>query len=77
MAAFISKFSTERLVMSLLADVSEIPSSKLVEILTNEVTKYLPDGWQDVDNSSEAINRIYQKLEQGLVFTISENQMSS
>ncbi len=60
MAAFISKFSTERLVMSLLADVSEIPSSKLVEILTNEVTKYLPDGWQDVDNSSEAINRIYQ-----------------
>lgn len=69
-------FETERLIIQSwkfqitdLSDESDF-AKKVIKILTPAVTKNLPDGWQNVDSTTKAINWIKNRSEESSFLTV-------
>jgi [ribosomal protein S5]-alanine N-acetyltransferase len=69
-------FETERLkVQSWKNQITEPPNEqdfakKVVKILTTNVTKNLPDGWQNIDSTTKANNWIKNRSEESSFLTV-------
>jgi RimJ/RimL family protein N-acetyltransferase len=70
------RYKTERLLVEnwkeqISTSISELDfAKKIVNILTDEVTKTLPNGWQGIDTVERAIAWFKKRIEESAVFTI-------
>ena len=70
------RYKTERLLVEnwreqISTSISELDfAKKIVNILTDEVIKTLPNGWQGIDTVERAIAWFKKRIEESAVFTI-------
>ncbi len=65
-------FNTNRLIIEQYIEdgVRENTAQQTIHILSSEVTKYLPDGWQNINSVSDAEGWLKERIEESIVLLI-------
>ena len=67
-------FKTGRLEVVFLVDVNNLSNREIFDLLTDEVTRYLPPDWQGITDNKKAGEWLEKRLCECSVFTIFANQ---
>ncbi|SMF15657.1 Protein N-acetyltransferase, RimJ/RimL family [Alteromonadaceae bacterium Bs31] len=70
-------FTTKRLEVNFLAKGNKALSEAVVELLTDEVTQYLPPDWQGISEKERAAAWLEARIKESSVFTIKACQAES